>query len=164
MKWLNGAKISNYIIFLCSLTLSVLLGRPGIILAAEDTWARKTDMPTARSHLSASVVDRKIYTIGGCTQAVYQEYLSTVEAYNTATDTWIKKADLPTGRARLSTSVVDGKIYAIGGSPHPNADLSTVEVYDPATDTWTTKADMPTARCWLSTCVVNGKIYATGAR
>jgi N-acetylneuraminic acid mutarotase len=133
-------------------------------LAAEDTWTTKSPMPTARSHLSASVVDGKIYTIGGCTQAVYQEYLSTVEAYDIATDTWIKKADLPTGRARLSTSVVNSKIYAIGGSPHPHTDLSTVEVYDPATDNWTRKADMPTARCWLSTCVVNGKIYAFGGK
>jgi len=144
--------------------LALALSLASVCPSAEGTWFKKVDMPTARSHLSASVVAGKIYTIGGCTQAVYQEYLSTVEAYDAATDTWTRKADMPTGRARLSTSVVDGKIYAIGGSPHPHADLSTVELYDPTTDTWTTKADMPTARCWLSTSVVNGKIYAIGGK
>jgi len=33
--------------------------------AAEDTWTRKADMPTARLGLSTSVVDGKIYAIGG---------------------------------------------------------------------------------------------------
>ena len=33
--------------------------------AEGDTWTRKADMPTARMLLSTSVVDGKIYAIGG---------------------------------------------------------------------------------------------------
>jgi hypothetical protein len=105
--------------------------------------------------LSTSVVNGKIYAIGGWCDGAFH---STVEEYDPATDTWTKKADMPTARQWLSTSVVDGKIYAIGGKT-----LSTVEEYDPATDTWMKKADMPTARLGLSTSVVNGRIYAIGA-
>ena len=148
-----------------SLVLVLALGLAPASLAQEATWSKKADMPTATSLHSASVVDGKIYAIGG-TDNLYgwADYWSTVIVYDPLMDTWTRKADMPTGRARLSTSVVDGKIYAIGGSPNRDAEVSTVEVYDPATDTWTTKADMPRARNWLSTSVVNDKIYAIGGK
>ena len=130
-------------------------------LAAGDIWITRADMPTPRWGHSASVVDGKIYAIGGG-QSPFGALKLAVEVYDPATNTWTKKADMPTGRCFLSTSVVDGKIYAIGGDTSANQDTSTVEEYDPATDTWTRKADMPTERCLLSTSVVNGKIYAIG--
>ncbi len=134
-------------------------------LATEETWNKKTDMPTATSLHSASVVNEKIYVIGG-TDDLYgwSDYWSTVFEYDPQTDMWKRKADMPKGRARLSASVVDGKIYAIGGSPHRDAEVPTVEMYDPATDTWTRKTDMPRARNWLSTSTVDGKIYAIGGK
>ena len=110
--------------------------------------------------LSTSVVNGKIYAIGGITAS--DKVVSTVEEYNPATDKWEKKSDMPTARAMLSTSVVNGKIYAIGGIMASDKVVSTVEEYNPATDIWTEKADMLTARCALSTSVVNGKIYAIG--
>ena len=149
----------NFIWILTSLMLSGLLGMASMSLAVEDTWTTRADMPTARFGLSTSVVNGKIYAIGGERSA---QPLSTVEEYDPATDTWTAKADMPTARYALSTSVVNGKIYAIGGALNPNASFPTVEEYDPATDTWTKKADMPTARAVLSTSAVNGKIYAIG--
>jgi N-acetylneuraminic acid mutarotase len=127
---------------------------------ATDTWMRKADMPTARSALSVSVVDGKIYAIGGA-EGIGAP-LQTMEEYDPATDTWTNKADMPTERFALSTSTVNGKIYAIGGSMGGFRALSIVEEYDPVTNIWTRKADMPTARIHLSTSVVDGKIYAIG--
>ena len=124
----------------------------------EGKWTRKADMPIARAGLSASVVNGKIYVIGGGKD----EAFSIVEEYNPATNTWARKADMPTPRFSLSTSVVNGKIYAIGGGNDPGVTLSTVEEYNPAVDTWTKKADMPTPRLAFSTSVVKGKIYAIG--
>ena len=149
--------------------ITLFLASAGILasanLATAETWTQKADMPTATSLHSASVVDGKIYVIGG-TDNLYKwtSYWSTVFAYDPQTDTWARKADMPTARARLSASVVDGKIYAIGGSPHGDAEVAAVEVYDPTTDTWTKKADMPRARNWLSSSVVNGKIYVIGGK
>ncbi len=126
--------------------------------AGGDTWTKKADMPTPRWHISAVVVNGRIYVIGGCDA---KHDFSTVEEYDPAEDMWVAKSDMPTARLLLnSASVVDGKIYAIGGAN--DKVLSTVEEYDPTTDTWTKKADMPTARYYLSTCAVNGKIYAIG--
>ena len=144
-------------------------------------WARKADMPTARSDFSTCVVDGKIFVIGGSARLTIHESgdmsLSTVEMYDPETDTWEEKANMPTVRSGVSVSVVDGKIYAIGGSEQKkitvkidevtrgsrieSKELPTVEMYDPATDTWTQKADMPTPRK-TKTCVVDGKIYAVG--
>jgi len=121
----------------------------------------KADMPTPRFGLTTSVVDGKIYAIGGG-KTPYGAYLSTVEEYDPSTDTWTKKADMPTARSGHSASVVNGKIYVIGGEPRAQASVSTVEEYDPAMDTWTRKADMPTKRTFLCTCAVDGEIYAIG--
>ncbi len=97
---------------------------------AADTWTRKADMPTARMFLSTSVVDGKIYAIGG---GIWNgPIFSTVEKYDPATDTWTTEPDMATRRYTLSTSAVNGKIYAIGGTQqwYPCPGISTVEEYD----------------------------------
>jgi len=154
----------NFIWILAVLMLIGLLGLASISLAVEDTWTTKGDMPTARFSLSTSVVDGKIYAIGGDLRGRGAPLsTSTVEEYDPATDTWTAKADMPKARYGLSTSVVDGKIYAFGGARTcVTPAFSTVEEYDLAMDTWTTKADMPKARIYFSTSAVNGKIYAIG--
>jgi len=121
---------------------------------ATDTWEKKADMLTARQGVSSSVMDGKIYAIGGGG--------GEVEEYDPKADSWTKKAPMPTARANLSTCEVDGKIYAIGGQNGMGEVFSTVEVYDPAKDTWMTEVSMPTARAFLSVCAVNGKLYSIG--
>ena len=133
-----------------------------------DTWERKADMPTARAYVSTSVVDGKIYAIGGLEMKKRNggydiKELPTVEMYDPVTDTWTQKADMPTPRS-TSTCVVDEKIYAIGGvgSNRKQRRLATVEIYDPATDTWAKSQSMNHARDGLTTSVVDGEIYAIG--
>jgi len=125
-------------------------------------WMKKADMPTVRDGLSTSVVNGKIYAIGG--RSLNDVTIKTVEEYDPVNDTWVKKTDMPTARSWISTSMVGGKIYAIGGGNWPEVAkcLSTVETYDPATDTWTKCSDMQTRRWGHSTSVVNGKIYVMG--
>ena len=130
-------------------------------LAVEGPWITKADMPTARMYLSNSVVNGKIYAIGGA--SAVEVGISTVEEYDPTTDTWAAKSPMPTPRWGFATGTVNGKIYAIGGAKgHPGSPLTTVEEYDPTTDTWTTKSPMPTRRWGLSASVVNDKIYAIG--
>jgi N-acetylneuraminic acid mutarotase len=160
----------NFIWISAVLTLIGFLGLASISLTVEDTWTTKANMPTARLLLSTSMVNGKIYVIGGESRgAAALHGMSTVEEYDPATDTWTTKVAMPTARHGPSTSVVNGKIYAIGGTPggvpcDGAGVFSTVEVeeYDPATDTWTRKADMPKARMHFSTSAVDGKIYAIG--
>lgn len=128
---------------------------------ATDTWTEKDSMPTKRYGLSTSVVNGKIYAIGGIA-ADGEMPLATVEMYDPVTDRWTRKADMLTARYGLGTSVADGKIYAIGGYGIGSVPLATVEMYNPVTDTWVEKKSMPTARGDLSTIAVAGRIYAIG--
>ena len=162
MRLLNNASKSHTIWILSSLVLSCFVGRVKVSSAAEDTWIRKADTPTARQLHSSSVVNGKIYVIGGGTSEPNLKTVRPVEVYDPITDSWTQKADIPTGRGVLSACVVDGKIYAIGGAGIDFSGLPTLEVYDPVTDTWTRKADMPTPRAALSASAVNGKIYVIG--
>jgi N-acetylneuraminic acid mutarotase len=125
---------------------------------ATDTWTRKGDIPASMGANHASVVNGKIYTVGGGGGSM-------VYMYDPATDTWTRRADMLTPRRFVATSTVNGKIYAIGGTTPGNySALSTVEEYDPAADTWAKKADMLSGRWALCTSVVNKKIYAIGGR
>jgi len=126
---------------------------------AGDTWTKKADMPTARSGASSSVVNGKIFVIGGWGNG---NTVSTVEEYDPFLDKWTKKSNTPTIRGSASCGVVDGKIYVIGGRSWRGEDLATVEEYDPALDEWTKKADVLTVRTSASCSVVDGKIYVIG--
>jgi N-acetylneuraminic acid mutarotase len=152
MKWTK---------MLAVLGLVLALGLVSVSLAAEDTWTKKADMPTARNLLSTCVVDGKLYAIGGAFSPTSGS--SAVDEYDPSTDKWTKRANLPQATCGLSTSAIDGKIYAIGGATSPvGAARSSVYVYDPATDTWTQHAQMPTPRVISSAGVVDGKIYVIG--
>jgi N-acetylneuraminic acid mutarotase len=143
------------------LILVLVLGPAVICPAAEDTWTRKADMPTARNVLSTCVVDGKLYAIGGGLNPTTGSWA--VAEYDPATNRWTQRGNLPEATCGLSTSVIDGKIYAIGGATSAvGVARSSVYIYDPETDTWMRKADMPTARVYLSASVVNGKIYVIG--
>ena len=86
-------------------------------------------MPTPRALLFTSVVNEKIYAIGGTPDR--HVGLPTVEVYNPAADTWAKEADMPASRAGHAISAVNGKIYVIGGaSDNLTVILPTVEEYD----------------------------------
>lgn len=130
-----------------------------MFLLAEDSWTPKADMPTARFGASSSVVDGKIFVIGG--SQARNTTLPTVQEYDPATDTWVNKDDMPSAVCWHSTSAVDGKVYVIGGWL-AGGPLDSVFEYSPVTDSWTSKAPMPTPRFFLSSSVVNGKIYAIG--
>ena len=129
--------LKSMLIVLCTLYFtSISLAQP---------WTTKTAMPTARGFLSTSVVDGKIYAIGGALGPFTGS--SAVEEYDPVTDTWIKKNNMPETRSDFSTCVIDGKIYAIGGAESPYGALrSGILVYDPMTDNWIEKTQMPTPR------------------
>ena len=130
-----------------------------------DKWTRKADMPTRRCRLTTSVVDGKIYAIGG---KLGGDSVSAVEVYDPATDKWTRKADMPTARMEHAACVIDGRIYVSGGYSGWGATatptMSIVEVYDPATDTWTRVSDMPWPREAHTASAVDGKMYIIGGR
>jgi len=124
---------------------------------AQNGWARITHMPTPRGGATASVVDGKIYVIGGSITGLID--VANNEMYDPSTDTWDTLAPMPTPRGFLTSEVVNGIIYVIGGG-FPDA-TNKIEAYNPVTNTWdTTLTDFPgEPRLGMRAGVVNGIIY-----
>ena len=93
-------------------------------------WTEIAEMPTSKALHTASVIDGKIYVIGG---GFWDNdrfiYLSTVEIYDPETDRWTREPDMPTRRSGHRTEVVNGNIYIFGGSNDAFKPLTTVDVY-----------------------------------
>ena len=134
---------------------------------ANDTWAKKADMPTKRGRIAASVLDGKIYVMGGSTIVDRRgqpigKTLKTLEVYDPATDTWEKKADMLTANTSLSTAALNGKIYIVAGWTNVGGTTALSEIYDPATDTWVKSTPLISKRIGPTAAAVNGKVYGFG--
>ncbi|MFC1766618.1 kelch repeat-containing protein [Planctomycetota bacterium] len=131
---------------------------------ATDTWTRKADMSGVRELLTTSVVDGKIYVIGGQREdSAFSGVFSKVEMYDPATDRWTKKADALLPRKVHSACVLNDIIYVFGGRNIIGGwPQSTLFQYDPAADTWTAREDMPYEVATAPASTVGGRIYLIG--
>lgn len=128
---------------------------------ATNSWnAARAPLPTPREHLTAAVVNDRIYVISGRWTA---GNVATVEEYDPAANTWRARAGIPTARSGITSGVIDGRIHVTAGEGDPTGiTIASHEVYDPATNTWSTLPAMPTGRHGLASGVVNGRWYVIG--
>ena len=125
-----------------------------------DTWSAVAPMSAPRTtESSSSVVDGKIYTMGGASHVGGVAQIT--EEYDPLIDEWRRVADMPTGRHSLTTAAVDGLIYAIGGAVNGQAS-AVVEVYDVAADAWSFGTPMPTPRMGPGAAMIDEIIYVIG--
>jgi poly(3-hydroxybutyrate) depolymerase len=122
-------------------------------------------MPTARNGCTASVLDGKIYVIGG----IFNRYgppTAKVEMYDPVSNSWDTTiADLPSPLFAPVSEVVDGKIYVLGGLEGDSSQTPTdrVFVYDPEIrGNWVEKGPIPIPRSWHSSAVIQDSIYLFG--
>jgi N-acetylneuraminic acid mutarotase len=119
-------------------------------------------MPTARHHISSTIIDNAIIVIGGRVTEV-QSSLNTNQEYYPKNNSWVELAPMPTKRSGVAAVSVDGNVYVMGGEKISGS-FSTLEKYDPQSDNWTTEPDMPTARLGLDAVNLDDKIYAIGGK
>ena len=149
-------------LFIALALISISVTSPG---SAQPRWRYKAEMPTSRRSFAASVVNGKIYAIGGLQlTGSNQDPIRMVDMYDPSTGIWTQMADNPLPMYEHSAGVVDSKIYIMGGYPRGSAapPSAIFQVYDPATDTWTRKADMPVPRANHCAAVVDSRIYLFG--
>lgn len=126
-------------------------------------WIRATPLPIPRGHLSAAVVDGKIYAMGGCDgHDPYPSDLAAVHRYDPATDTWTQVASLPFPRSHFEsgTMVRNGRIVIVGGRGRLTGMESVEDVteYDPVADRWTALPPLPERRHSPIAFLVDGRI------
>jgi hypothetical protein len=139
-----------------------LLGITSITLSQDYPWTFKTPMPTGRGFTSGTVIDGKIYMIGGFPS--HYSVTAANEMYDPATDQWTVMEPMPQGRCAHASCTLNGKMYVFGGlSPDPYGYAkNNVYEYDPQTNSWIQKADMPYTNAFPGIAVLNDTIYLIG--
>ncbi|MEM0313102.1 MAG: kelch repeat-containing protein, partial [Candidatus Bathyarchaeia archaeon] len=153
-NWNTGEKITNVV---------------EVYDPATDVWERKSFMPTAKMALSASVVNGKIYVIGGRVGSLAGSCVSSVEIYDPLTDNWTTASPLPISVSYHVSVVLDGKIYVIGGCAGNNVSVNIVQIYNPETDSWSLGQPLPVGVDLAAACVTPGvfapkRIYVIGGK
>ena len=93
-------------------------------------WKEIAEMPTPKGFHTASVINGKIYVIGGGFRGNGQfEYLSTVEVYDPETDRWTQEPDMPIGKWGHRAEVINENIYIFGGNSAVFKPLTMIDVY-----------------------------------
>ncbi len=135
-------------------------------------WQPLAPMIDGRAHMNATLLNGRLYTIGGQYNHDFNlalgwpsaQDLPAVDVYDIATDTWTTLANLPSPRSHAETSIftVDDRVMVIGGRDNSGGlleFLSSVVTYDPLTDTWTEQRPLPVPRLGHVGAYLNGRIY-----
>jgi N-acetylneuraminic acid mutarotase len=127
-----------------------------------NSWTKKSSLPTPRVGFAIAVYQNKIYLLGGWNQ----NHTATAEGavYDPHNDTWGTTAPMPEVRYFLTGSVVGDEIYVIGGD-FMNGTLArslSNQAYNVTSNTWSTRAPMPYASPLCVSAVSGGKIYVMG--
>jgi N-acetylneuraminic acid mutarotase len=127
----------------------------------ESSWTIGKSMPTPRTEIAVTLVEDKIYVIGGFDK--FGNVLDTVEVYDITTDTWKTVEPLPQPLHHIAATTFNGSIYVIGGYTNNNwMPSSNLYIYDPKNDIWIEGSQMPTARGALTAVFIDKKLYAIG--
>jgi N-acetylneuraminic acid mutarotase len=133
-----------------------------------DGWSLGHAMPLARSEHAVTVMDGRIWVLGGYPPGRLPSNL--VQVYDPATSRWSLGPSLPQPIHHIMVAAVDGKLYVMGGevegasTGRPPVFVANTWVHDPAVGGWVSRASMPTARSGGGAAVIDGRIYVAGGR
>jgi N-acetylneuraminic acid mutarotase len=130
-------------------------------------WEKEASLPDPRGHISAAVLDGKIYAMGGDHgHDKTQIDVASCHRFDPATKKWSEIASLPDGRSHFesSTIVQKGRILIVGGrcnSSKRNV-VGDILEYDPKADKWQVVGELPEKVLAPSAALINGKLVVTG--
>ncbi len=119
--------------------LPLIINHPGPFLSSIEVydskrkhWREIGDMPTAKSGHTASVINGKIYVIGGYfwNRGQRTTDFKTIEIYHPRTRRWTQKSDMSVARIGHKAEVINGDIYIFSDASHNDVPFTTVEVYN----------------------------------
>ena len=133
------------------------------------TWQREADLPDPRGHVSAVVLDEKMYALGGDHgHDKTQIDVDSCHRFDPATKKWTAIASLPDGRSHFesSTLVHRGRILILGGrcnsSQPPRNVVGDILEYDPQTDAWHVVGSLPEKVLAPSAAILSGRLILIG--
>ena len=133
-----------------------------------DSWMTAAPMPTTEMDYVSTVVDNKIYVIGGSTSDLNQ-------VYDTEKDSWRLSSAPPltiatnvgaASAAATSGQLAPQRIYVVSsqGFVWQNATTNLNIVYDPKADSWANATALPSSILfyWLGMVNLNDELYVIG--
>lgn len=127
-----------------------------------DTWTRKSPMPTPRGSAVAIYYNNSIHVIGGANK----RSLKTHEVYDPGQNKWHTGTPLQSARSGATGVVFRGNIYVIGGytlTPHGAEKITReTELYNGFADIWKFGPELPVERKGIDATLLNDKIYVFG--
>ena len=119
--------------------LPMIINHPGPFLSSievyepkRNNWTEVGDMPTAKAGHTASVINGKIYVMGGYFRSQGQGTtdFKTIEIYHPRFGRWTQKPDMPVARVGHKAEVINRDIYIFNDASHSDVPFTTVEVYN----------------------------------
>jgi len=150
-----------------ALFITLRFGVTEVYDPANDSWTTKLSIPTRVWGYASTVVDNKVYVIGGwnMTSSGWSSAKSN-QVYDPEMDTWSYRAASEVALAKSAAGTTTGdmapeRVYVLGGmDEHHISDLT--QAYNPETNFWSYGKTMQTARYGLGVAVVNDTFYTIG--
>jgi len=121
-------------------------------------WTQLAPMREARGRFDITVVDGKVYAIGGCNGTTE---LATAEVYNSENGKWTKLPPLALARSNIGVCDLGGKVYCVGGW-NGQYGMKKCNVFDPVTTEWSDIAPLNFGRYQAAVTAMDGKVFAVG--
>ncbi|XP_078481129.1 kelch-like protein 9 isoform X2 [Ciona intestinalis] len=121
-------------------------------------WMRIASMNDKRAGFTVSVVDNRMYALGGVNAA---GRMSSMECYSLEDDRWRYVASVQTGLCDHAQSVHGNLIYISGGFKEGRFNNQLL-AYSPRHDTWHERTPMHFARGWHAMVAFGDSIFVTG--
>lgn len=125
-----------------------------------NTWETKMAMPTPRADVSVSVVNGKIYVIGGF-ETDLKSY-GKVEVYDPSNDSWTSETLMLNPVSNCASATVDDTIYLFGGEEDAfgsGEQLEYTQAYNTQTKIWSYKQSNP-SKLLTPVAVVTSGLFA----
>ncbi|OBK37856.1 protein kinase [Mycobacterium sp. 1165196.3] len=123
-------------------------------------WRSLPDAPTPRLMTAWTVLDDKIWIVGGLRDGVA---LSTVESYDPRAGTWQPQPPLPIPLHHAAAATYHGEVVVLGGASSDLTQAST-KVFALRAGKWVELPNLTHARAALAAAVVGDKLVAVGGQ
>ena len=128
---------------------------------ATDRWSRGPDMPTAREHIGGTVLDGRLYVLGG--RDARSDALGTATRFDPESGEWESLPPLRVAAGGLEAVNEDGAVLALGGGDDRGGTVTgAVQRFEPSEDRWRVVSRMRTPRHGFAATVVGSRIYTFG--
>jgi hypothetical protein len=127
-------------------------------------WTQGAPIPHPFYGAATTVLDGKMYVIGGCDVTANCGEFDT-QVYDPATDQWSSAAPYPIPAGELACGTITGRIYCAGGSQAMSGQYNALRagyVFDPVKNAWSPIARLPIGLWGSAYGAADGRLVVSG--